>query len=102
MTRMIFAAIAALAGVFFGLQAAKANEAPWCAVISKGEEQYILGLPVSLDRRMPAECAGRQSWLVQSEPVLRRSDRTSAVPQASCSPTVGPQNGLSRPAQNDD
>ena len=33
MTRLIFAAIAALAGVFFGLQPAQAYEAPWCAVI---------------------------------------------------------------------
>ena len=37
MTRMIFAAIAALAGVFFGLQPAQAYEAPWCAVVNKGK-----------------------------------------------------------------
>lgn len=38
--RLIFAAIAALAGVFFGLQPAKA-EAPWCAVITIGEDSVI-------------------------------------------------------------
>ncbi|MGA7036171.1 MAG: hypothetical protein WB052_25515, partial [Pseudolabrys sp.] len=36
MTRMIFAAIAPLAGVFFGLQPAQAYQAPWCAVVNKG------------------------------------------------------------------
>ena len=36
MTRMIFAAIAALAGVFFGLQPAQAYQAPYCAVINLG------------------------------------------------------------------
>ena len=36
MTRLIFATIAALAGVFFGLQPAQAYEAPWCAAIEKG------------------------------------------------------------------
>ena len=35
MTRLIFAAVAALAGVFFG-PAAQAYEAPWCAVIERG------------------------------------------------------------------
>jgi hypothetical protein len=35
MTRLILATIAALAGVFLGLQPAKA-QAPWCAVISLG------------------------------------------------------------------
>jgi hypothetical protein len=39
MTRMIFAAIAALASVFFGLQPppAQAYEAPWCAMIEQGK-----------------------------------------------------------------
>ena len=36
MTRLIFAAIAALAGAFFGLQPAQAYEAPWCAMIQNG------------------------------------------------------------------
>ena len=37
MTRMIFAAIAALAGVFFGLQPAQAYQSPWCAMIENGK-----------------------------------------------------------------
>ena len=45
MTNMIFAVIAALTGVFFGLQPAQANQAPWCAVIII-QRQRILGLPV--------------------------------------------------------
>jgi uncharacterized protein DUF3551 len=36
MTRIIFAAVAVLAGVAFGPGPAKAYEAPWCAVTSKG------------------------------------------------------------------
>ena len=36
MTRMIFAAVVALAGLAFDPQSAKAYEAPWCAVISMG------------------------------------------------------------------
>jgi hypothetical protein len=42
MTHMIFAAIAALTGVFFGLQPAQANQASWCAVIelSKGSAYW--------------------------------------------------------------
>jgi len=35
MTRLIFAAVAALAGVLFG-QTAQAYQAPWCAVIDRG------------------------------------------------------------------
>lgn len=37
MPRIFFAAIAVLAGVVFDLQPVKASEAPWCAVISKGD-----------------------------------------------------------------
>jgi hypothetical protein len=38
MTRLILAATAAFAGVFFGLQPAKAQAAPWCAVLTVGED----------------------------------------------------------------
>jgi hypothetical protein len=38
MTRLILGTVAALAGVFAGLQPASASEAPWCAVISTGKE----------------------------------------------------------------
>jgi hypothetical protein len=40
MTRLILATIAALAGLFVGLQPAKA-QAPWCAVITIGEDSVI-------------------------------------------------------------
>jgi len=40
MTRLVLAAAAFLAGVFFGLQPAKA-EAPWCAVVTIGEDSVI-------------------------------------------------------------
>ncbi len=36
MTRLIFAAVAALVGVFFG-PTAQAYEAPWCAMIENGK-----------------------------------------------------------------
>jgi hypothetical protein len=36
MTRIASIAIAALAGLFFGLQPAQAYQAPWCAVIELG------------------------------------------------------------------
>jgi len=42
MTRLILATIAALAGVLVGLQPAKA-QAPWCAVITVGEDSVIWG-----------------------------------------------------------
>jgi hypothetical protein len=37
MLRMIVAAVVALGVVVFGLQPAKAYEAPWCAVTSRGD-----------------------------------------------------------------
>ena len=40
MTRLVLAATVVLAGAFFGLQSAKA-EAPWCAVITIGEDSVI-------------------------------------------------------------
>jgi hypothetical protein len=40
MTRFILPATAALAGMFFGLQPVKA-QAPWCAVITIGEDSVI-------------------------------------------------------------
>src|SRR5262245_65821310 len=42
MTRMIFAAVAALAGVFIGPQPAEAR-APWCAVINLGTGSVYWG-----------------------------------------------------------
>ena len=37
----------------------------------RGDLGGLLGLPISFYRRVPAECFGRQSRLVQSEPLLR-------------------------------
>ena len=52
--------------------------------VVRGDLGGLLGLPVSLDRRMSAECIGRQSWLVQSEPILRRRIRgAKADPETS-------------------
>lgn len=42
--------------------------------------RHALGLPLSLDRRMPTERALRQSWLVQPEPLLRPGRKTSKLP----------------------
>ena len=33
-------------------------------------QRCVLGLPISVVRSMSAECAGGQSWMVQSKPVL--------------------------------
>ncbi|MGA6940284.1 MAG: hypothetical protein WB041_33665 [Pseudolabrys sp.] len=52
--------------------------------VVRGDLGGLLGLPVSLDRRMSAEYIGRQSWLVQSEPILRRRIRgAKADPETS-------------------
>ena len=63
--RLIFAAIAALAGVFFGLQPAKA-EAPWCAVITIGEDSVIWDCRYRSVEECRPKCVGWQSWLLQS------------------------------------
>ena len=39
--------------------------------VVRGNLGGLLGLPISFYRRVPAECFGRQSRLVQSEPLLR-------------------------------
>ena len=90
MTHMIFVA-AALASLAFGLQPAAADyyAAPWCAVIAMGDGDMQWELRVSLSRRMSAQRACRQSWLVQSEPVLcRRPHRTQALSETPRSPAV--------------
>lgn len=59
MPRMIFACVGALAVLVFGLQSAKANEAPWCAVISEGywDCQYR-----SIEECRPNVLAGNRGW----------------------------------------
>ena len=91
MTHMNLVAMAALAGAFFGLQPAQAYEAPWCAVIEFGRGSDVLGLPVSLVRRLlpQRQYFGRQSWLLQSEPILcRQRCRTHALSETPRSPAV--------------
>jgi len=41
MTRLIFVVGVALAGMSFNLESAKAYTAPWCAVITIGEDSVI-------------------------------------------------------------
>ena len=67
MIRIIFA-VAVLASLAFGLQPANAK-APWCAVTSGGEG----AMHWDCQYRSIEECRPNvlQSWLVQSEPVLR-------------------------------
>ena len=82
---MILATVIVFAASVFGRHPAMAYEAPWCAVISEGywDCQY------RSNRRMSAECIGRQSWLVQSEPVLRRRIRgAKADPETSRSSAI--------------
>ena len=69
MIRSILLAGAALLSVSISPLNAEASGAPWCAVNRVGRWRCALGLQVSLDRRMPAGDR-RQSWLLQSEPVL--------------------------------
>ena len=63
---------------------------PGCIISTRGYDfRKGQGLPVSFDRRMSAECIGRQSWMVQSEPVLRRqAHRRQALRQTSRPPAV--------------
>jgi len=88
MTRVIFAAIAALAGVAFDLQPAKANEAPWCAVISKGEDSAYWDCQYrSIEECRPNVLAGDRGWcspnpyFVSSPTENRRSAKRRARPQ---------------------
>ena len=63
MTRMIFAAVAVLAGVAFDLQPAKAYEAPWCAVISKGTGNAYWDCQYrSIEECRPNVVGGDRGW----------------------------------------
>ena len=74
MTRIYLVAIAGLAGSFFGLQPVQAYQAPWCAVIELGPGSMYWDCRCSLVRRLlpQRQYFGRQSWLLQCEPVLCR------------------------------
>jgi len=62
MTRLILATIAALAGVLVGQQPAKA-QAPWCAVITIGEDSVIWDCRYrSLEECRPNVLAGNRGF----------------------------------------
>jgi len=65
MTRAVLAVVAALAPIALVPSQAVGVEAPWCAVTKEGDHWDCRYWSV-------AECQPNgQSWLVQSEPVLR-------------------------------
>jgi len=87
MTRLILATIAALAGVLVGLQPAKA-QAPWCAVITVGEDSVIWDCRYrSLEECRPNGLAGNRGfcnpspYYVANATEHRRSAKRNARPQ---------------------
>jgi hypothetical protein len=80
MTRLIFALGAALAGVFVGLPPAKA-QAPWCAVITIGEDSVYWDCQYSsLEQCRPNVLAGNRGFCnpnpsFAGAPVERRRHR---------------------------
>ena len=62
MTRLILDHLAALAGVFVGLQSAKA-QAPWCAVITIGEDSVYWDCRYSsIEQCRPNVLAGNRGF----------------------------------------
>jgi hypothetical protein len=80
MTRLIFALGAALSGVFVGLPPAKA-QAPWCAVITIGEDSVYWDCQYSsLEQCRPNVLAGNRGFCnpnpsFAGAPVERRRHR---------------------------
>ena len=70
MTRTL-AAGAILTTLMFCVQPAAAAEAPWCAVLQNSTESVYWDCQYGSIEQCRADCAGRQSRLVQSEPLLR-------------------------------
>ena len=65
MTRIIFAvaAVATFGSLAFGLQPAKAKEAPWCAVTSGGEGDMHWDCQYrSIEECRPNVLAGNRGW----------------------------------------
>ena len=61
--RIIFAGLVALAAVVFGLQPAKAYEAPWCAVTSGGDGDMHWDCQYrSIEECRPNVLAGNRGW----------------------------------------
>jgi hypothetical protein len=63
MLRMIFVGFGALAVLVFGLQPTRADEAPWCAVVSEGywDCQYH-----TIEECRPNVLAGNRGWCNQN------------------------------------
>ena len=80
MSRLVLSAIAALAGVFVGLQPAKA-QAPWCAVITMGQGSVYWDCSYgSIEACRPNVLAGNRGWCNPNpyyayQPVERRRHR---------------------------
>ena len=88
MTRMIFAAVVALAALAFDLQPAKAYETPWCAVISMGTGSVYWDCQYrSIEECRPNVLAGNRGWcnpnpyFVANPIEHRRSAKRGARPQ---------------------
>ena len=87
MTRLIFAAIAALAGMFFGLHPAQAYEAPWCAMIQKGKVACIGTASIARSKTATVEAIFWQAVVASAirarimSPTLRetRAQRNAAL-----------------------
>jgi hypothetical protein len=63
MQRMIFAGVVSLAAVVFGLQLAKAYEAPWCAVTNNGTGNMYWDCQYrSIEECRPNVLAGNRGW----------------------------------------
>ena len=95
MIHMIFAGAAVLASLGFGLQPAKAYEAPWCAVINTGLDVHWDCQYQSFEQCYPTVLAGNRGF-PQSEPVLRRQPhRTQALSETPRSPAVAASQDMS-------
>ena len=83
MTRLIFVVGVALAGMSFNLESAKAYTAPWCAVITIGEDSVIWDCRYrSVEECRPNVLAGNRGFCnpnpyfaAAREPVERRHQR---------------------------
>ena len=83
MIRMFFAA-AAFAWLAFGLQPAKAKEAPWCAVTSGGEGDMHWDCQYrSIEECRPNVLAGNRGWGNPNPYFVAAPDRTQALCEAS-------------------
>ena len=86
MLRMVFAAVAAVVALGFGLQSAAAYEPPWCAVISTGTSSVYWDCQYrSIEECRQIVLAGNRGWCnpnpyFVAEPTERRHSRTRRGP----------------------